>query len=221
MELPIYLSYKKFYENYNIDFKWFVMFFTEANESDYKRALVERYEIAMDNVTLVENPEFNCLDTIASTNGCNLIYEIYNDIMVGNSSEFDTFKIKQRQITFRKILEFLALQVENATHSDLCGNDYFETKKVEISDIDTDLLKYLSENFTSTDKRFSDLTRYNQIYRFLNEGRDYNLEHRAYKKLIKDLFGFDYLNREISKVQTPKHLTQLETLALNYHNSQK
>lgn len=87
-------------------------------------------------------------------------------------------------------------------------------------DIDLDLLKYLSENFTSTDKRFNDLTKYNQIYRFLNEGRDYNIEHRAYKNLIKEMFDFDYLNREI-KGETQKHQTQLENLSKNYHNSKK
>lgn len=86
--------------------------------------------------------------------------------------------------------------------------------------IDINLLKYLSENFTSTDKRFNDLTKYNQIYRFLNEGRDYNIEHRAYKNLIKELFNFDYGNREI-KGQTQKHLTQLENLETNYSNSKK
>ncbi|TDX82764.1 hypothetical protein [Epilithonimonas xixisoli] len=86
--------------------------------------------------------------------------------------------------------------------------------------IDIDLLKYLSDNFTSSGIRFNELTKYNQIYRFLNEGRDYNIEHRAYKNLIKDLFNFDYLNREIS-MGTQKHLTQLENLALNYNNSKK
>jgi hypothetical protein len=87
-------------------------------------------------------------------------------------------------------------------------------------DIDENLLKFLSENFTSTDKRFNDLTKYNQIYRFLNEGRDYNIEHRAYKLIIKELFGFDYLNREI-KGQTQKHQTQLENLAHTYDNFKK
>ncbi len=91
---------------------------------------------------------------------------------------------------------------------------------LEQNQIDIGLLKYLSENFTSSYKRFNDLTKYNQIYRFLNEGRDYNIEHRAYKNLIKELFNFDYLNREIS-MGTQKHLTQLENLALNYNNSKK
>lgn len=96
-----------------------------------------------------------------------------------------------------------------------------KTKNIDAeTGIEIDLLKYLSENFTSSYKRFNDLTKYNQIYRFLNEGRDYNIEHRAYKNLIKELFDFDYFDREI-KGQTQKHLTQLENLALNYNNSKK
>lgn len=90
----------------------------------------------------------------------------------------------------------------------------------EQNQINIDLLKYLSENFTSTDERFNDLTKYNHIYRFLNEGRDYNIEHRAYKNLIKELFSFNYGNRQI-KGHTQKHITQLENLENIYSNSKK
>lgn len=85
---------------------------------------------------------------------------------------------------------------------------------------DTDLLKYLSENFTSTDKRFNDLTKYNQIYRFFNERKDYNIEHRAFKKQVKELFDFDYHDRQI-KGETQKHQTQLKNLAVKYKDSRK
>lgn len=78
-----------------------------------------------------------------------------------------------------------------------------------------DLFKYLSENFASTDSRVNDLTKYNHIYRYFNEGRDYNLEQRAYKDLVKELFNFDYAEREI-KGQTQKHLQQLERLANHF-----
>ncbi|TYT28262.1 hypothetical protein [Elizabethkingia anophelis] len=73
------------------------------------------------------------------------------------------------------------------------------------------LLIYFSENFTSTRKDFNDLTKYNQIYRYFNNLLDHNIEHRAYKELIKLTFKFDYEQREI-KGETTKHIEQLEKL---------
>lgn len=124
---------------------------------------------------------------------------------------FTLYQLKNTLV--QKINNFKSETPEN----ELKGETFIIQQK---NQIDINLLKYLSENFSSTDKRFNELTKYNQIYRFLNEGRDYNIEHRAYKNLIKELFHFDYLNREI-KGETPKHLTQLENLSLIYYNSKK
>ncbi|ASV77963.1 hypothetical protein M2T70_04725 [Elizabethkingia anophelis] len=99
-------------------------------------------------------------------------------------------------------------------------NTSSQNTQTEKHGIDTNLLTYLSENFISADKRFKNLTKYNHIYRFLNKDRDYNIEHRAYKILIKELFNFDYGSSEI-KGETKKHMDQLDRLEYNYKNSTK
>lgn len=83
-----------------------------------------------------------------------------------------------------------------------------------------ELLKYLSENFYSTNAKFTDLTKYNQIYRYFNDQATTNLEKKAYQGLIKELFGFDYGKREI-KGSTIKHLEQLKNLSILFHKNHK
>ncbi|HFK5582661.1 TPA: hypothetical protein ACG0AV_002599 [Elizabethkingia anophelis] len=83
-----------------------------------------------------------------------------------------------------------------------------------------ELLIYFSENFTSTRADFKDLTKYNHIYRYFNNLLDYNIEHRAYKELIKLTFNFDYEHREI-KGETIKHIEQLEKLESIFNNNRK
>lgn len=77
------------------------------------------------------------------------------------------------------------------------------------------LLEYFSENFSSTNEKFNDLTKYNHIYRYFNEQETSNLEKTAYKNLIRELFRFEYGNREI-KGNTLKYIEQLENLAIQY-----
>ncbi|MDM1557482.1 MULTISPECIES: hypothetical protein [Chryseobacterium] len=79
------------------------------------------------------------------------------------------------------------------------------------------LLEYLSKNFSSTNDKFNDLTKYNHIYKYFNEQETSNLEKTAYKNLIRELFAFEYGNREI-KGNTLKYIEQLENLAIQYQN---
>ena len=81
--------------------------------------------------------------------------------------------------------------------------------------LDVSLLQYISESFNRKDNRFSELTKYNHIYRYFNQGLDYNIEHKAYKELIKNMFGFDYGNRDITGY-TKKHIDKIEEIANNY-----
>ena len=175
-------------------------FKTRYNNADDKNSFLKKYRTIYEDETFANEQE----------NGGHQQYlSLYNQAEKMKKYE------KNKLLIDYEILEFI--------NSELEKNDKKEIGEQPINNIngiDNNLLKYLSENFTSTDKRFNDLTKYNQIYRFLNEGRDYNIEHRAYKILINKLFGFEYLNREI-KGQTQKHLTQLENLALNYNNSKK
>lgn len=143
------------------------------------------------------------------------LLNVYIDLLENICTYYDKLHLYQCNYSYCQII--LDKEIEKKK-TDITTIPKATNKNINLkSGIDENLLKYLSENFTSTDKRFNDLTKYNQIYRFLNEGRDYNIEHRAYKKLIKELFSFDYGNSEI-KGQTQKHITQLENLALNYNN---
>ncbi|MBL1220214.1 hypothetical protein JET18_05155 [Chryseobacterium sp. L7] len=82
------------------------------------------------------------------------------------------------------------------------------------------LLEYLSENFVASNPKCTDLTKYNHIYKYFNENESFNLEHRAYKELIKELFDYDYQAREI-RARTQKHLKLLKNLTINYRQSLK
>ncbi|MCE3076735.1 hypothetical protein [Chryseobacterium gwangjuense] len=79
------------------------------------------------------------------------------------------------------------------------------------------LLKYFSDNFTSTYKKFTNLTKYNQIYYYFNVD-DIKIEQAAYKRLIMLLFEFDYKKSEIKGV-SPKHQMTLDNLKISYNNS--
>lgn len=81
-----------------------------------------------------------------------------------------------------------------------------------------ELLKYFSENFFVTAKKFTDLTKYNQIYFFLNSGA--KIPQTPYKKLIKEMFGFDYENREIKGI-TDSHQINLENKYKDFKKSLK
>ncbi len=95
-----------------------------------------------------------------------------------------------------------------------------------------ELLKYLSVNFTSTNQKFTDLTKYNQIFAYFHDVHSENeefkskseripyVEKQAYKNLIKELFGFEYGGSEI-KGNTSKHIEQLKKLAVEFQNIKK
>ena len=70
---------------------------------------------------------------------------------------------------------------------------------------DTDrfnLFKYLCDNFEVNRPSFTDLTKYNQIYTFLNYSK--KIAKEPYKKLVLELYGFDYKKREV-KGDTANH----------------
>lgn len=75
------------------------------------------------------------------------------------------------------------------------------------------LFRYLCENFHDADARFTDLTKFNQIYRFLNQGREFNINMNAFKELVFIDCGFDYEDRQIS-AEMPKHMLTLHKLRI-------
>lgn len=91
------------------------------------------------------------------------------------------------------------------------ADEVFSADKEKLS-----LLEYLADNFSSSANNFTELTKYNQIYFYLNRQNKYSTIPQApYKKLIKEMFGFDYGKSEI-KGETPKHQTQLRNKALYF-----
>lgn len=60
---------------------------------------------------------------------------------------------------------------------------------------------YLVENFEGNNKRFSDLTKFNQIYYYFY---DIKIPHSDYKRLVKLIYDFDYNSSEI-KGENEKH----------------
>ncbi len=79
------------------------------------------------------------------------------------------------------------------------------------------LFRYLCENFHDADTRFTDLTKFNQIYRFLNEGQEYNINMNAYKELVYIDYGFNYGDRDI-RAEVQKHMLTLQKLQANRKN---
>ncbi|MHA6697044.1 hypothetical protein [Chryseobacterium sp. A321] len=71
------------------------------------------------------------------------------------------------------------------------------------------LFQYLADNFTGYGRRFTDLTKFNQIFFYLNYSE--KLPKELYKKWVIDFCGFDYGDREI-KGKTETHQTTLSNL---------
>ena len=94
--------------------------------------------------------------------------------------------------------------------------------------IDIDLLKYLSENFTSSDKRVTERTKFNYIYFYFFPIKDEDSDdkvkranHESYKLLIKREFDFDYGNSQIKVHKQDTHKTQLTNMECDYRNLKK
>lgn len=164
-------------------------------------------------------------------------YQFFLDIKIETYSELhlakiDYEKIKNFRYSSKKIIDFLWNKYNSLKDIPSYTKTQKPTEVVEPIEevktqnefshieIDEDLLKYLAENFTSTNKRFTELTKFNQIYRFLNKGKVYNIEHTSYKQIVNKLFDFNYHRREI-KGETEKHQIQLEKIEKNYYESKK
>lgn len=137
------------------------------------------------------------------------IYDFLDDVLSGSTG----IQKQEAEITDKvRMGDQLSQQYNDNTKklvNDLFGGDY---EPVE-------LLNYLSDNFNSASRLFTDLTKYNHIYRFMKT--HYNgLEQSAYKDLVLELFGFDYGNKTI-KGDTSAHLKRLKMLASFYKESSR
>jgi DNA-binding transcriptional ArsR family regulator len=128
----------------------------------------------------------------------------------------------------RNIIQYIDNEVENVenlikyTSTDEIVHEKETEKKIKpLKDaetgIDIDLLKYLSDNFKGGK---TPLTKYNQIYRYFNDGEGINIPQMPYKKLIEKLFGFNYGKSDITRAIT-KHTNALKNHAINYKDSKK
>lgn len=80
------------------------------------------------------------------------------------------------------------------------------------------LLDYFFENFNQTNKSFTDLTKFNQIFYFLNEKEKVSKDR--YKELVLKRYSFEYNGRDI-KGETSTHQKTLENLEILFNESHK
>lgn len=79
-----------------------------------------------------------------------------------------------------------------------------------------DLIHYFSEEFTITDNRASALTKYNQIYFYINDLVDGNaINKESYKKFIRETFCASYNPTKINNLNQD-HQNTLYKLAKNF-----
>ena len=151
------------------------------------------------------------------------------DFISGKVKDYNTLSedfalVNGRLNNYQKILDFIAEQITYCKMpvkmKDKKQNVQYDDEILKLADEvfsgDTsklELLKYLSDNFTVTAKNFTDLTKYNQIYFYLN--RTEKIPQNPYKRLIKKVFDFDYNNSEI-KGRTETHQITLQNKYLNF-----
>jgi len=246
-EFPIYPTFDLFFESYLEEYlkynKYEPISLEEYNyHLAYKYAKVFR-DLPFDKNRLKEEKEY-----IEKEYGFFLIlylleeYEIEErSITLQNTKKISKILRKEafKIATYLKN-EILKIEIKNTEDrggkiADL--NNVFQYSK-EIRDYaraffgdlsKIELLKYLSTNFISTSKKFTELTKYNQIFAYFHDVHSENeenksrsekipyVEKQAYKNLIKELFGFEYYGSEI-KGSTPKHIEQLKKLAVEFQN---
>lgn len=263
----IYFTYDEFIRNYDNDFQCFKLKYFDVNENEFVNELKKLYKIAINNVTLVNNEDYGCIDTVASTTGRDLNYKIYNNIIsvnANNISEFDLVLINQFNFTFNKILEYLKqkskiyedegdkekVNSKNSENSSFeCPQEYLEITQDEFkqelklnpnhlsSEYSDDVMKmanlvffgewktldilyYLNDNFDCEAKNFTQLTKFNQIYFFLNRSLQDSggtVPKGSYKSLIKRLFKFEYDSSDV-KGYTEKHQITLGNLLKAFYS---
>ncbi|WP_313030204.1 hypothetical protein [Soonwooa sp.] len=79
------------------------------------------------------------------------------------------------------------------------------------------LLDYFIDNFNQTNKSFTDLTKFNQIFYFLNKYQKISKER--YKQLVSKKYNFDYGRRDI-KGETLTHQTTLKNLEILFNSNE-
>lgn len=78
------------------------------------------------------------------------------------------------------------------------------------------LLDYLNENFNQRNKSFTELTKFNQIFYFLNE--KVKISKERYKDLVLERYNFNYDGRDI-KGETDSHQKTLVNLEIYFKES--
>lgn len=180
-------------------------------EFNLNRVINDKNESVIDLTQEIRNEKYLNLEELLYPFEFFSLYQLKNFLKL----KLDSSKDDNSIIAVPKLKTHLKIEDNNIKK---LANNFFEG---EIENLE--LLKYLSENFSSTHPRFNDLTKFNHIYRYFNENKredNYNLEHGSYKVLIKELFNFDYGKREI-KGRTEKHIKQLKNIASNYRDLKK
>ena len=123
-------------------------------------------------------------------------------------------KVENNQTTQPKLVEIPELKTEPNNKGEVSIKIQNLSLEAFLGNSDTlYLFKYLCENFYGSGARFTELTKYNQIFFFLNYQE--NLPKEPFKKLVNEIYGFNYGNSEI-KGETKKHQTTLNNLSKLY-----
>ena len=141
------------------------------------------------------------------------LLDVYIDLLEKICIYYDKIHLYQCNYVYCQLI--LDKEIKNKTNS---TTKELVSKNLDAeTGIDIDLLNYFSDNFKGGK---TPLTKYNQIYRYFNEDRDVNIPHRAHKNRIRELFGFDYGNSDITR-EIKNHLNTLKNLAVYYRDSKK
>ncbi|UCA59036.1 hypothetical protein KB553_18660 [Chryseobacterium rhizoplanae] len=250
MNFPVYPTFDLFFESYLEEF-------IKYNKYEYISLEEYNYHLAFKYAKIFRDLPFEEGQLEEEKGYIEREFGFFHIIYLLNEYEF-----KERTITLQntkkisKILRKEAFRIASYLKNEILKNEVSSTEKKggEISDLDKvfqyskevrdyarsffgdlskiELLKYLSKNLISTSQKFTELTKYNQIFAYFHDVHSQTEEYKskseripyvekqAYKNLIKELFGFEYGRSEI-KGSTPKHLEQLKKLAIEFQNIKK